>query len=401
MKTKARIGITAAGVVFLLAGMLFAFTRLSGPFPLPLWLVYRLMVWQAYSEMQWNGKGTLLVHMQPDDLVPRGENVRLLPPFKSALLEGPRALLVYLPPAYDKNRAKPYPVIYAFHGFGDRPNSFVVALLPYIEKAILAKTMPASVVVMPDFSLTGNGKTPAGYPTDGRAGSWYINSNLGRFEDHFFREIVPFAQTSFRISTSPGATAIIGSSMGGFGALYYSITHPAFAHHVAAVYPAADLRYGVGGSRLADYDPALYAPIERDDPARVMMDGELAGTLGVGEEFFYYPVFDSDRVPGPVWKDDRPVWERLRDVNPADILASRRIDLRGIEYYIFAGDRDQFNFDAHLPLVLPLLEKAGARVKPERTIIPGMRHGWWQKEDNEHKQALLRWLAERLNGKPQ
>ena len=68
MKTLARIGITAAGVVFLLAGILFAFTRVNGPFALPLCLVYRLAGWQAYSETQWNGKGTLLVHMQPEDL---------------------------------------------------------------------------------------------------------------------------------------------------------------------------------------------------------------------------------------------------------------------------------------------------------------------------------------------
>jgi hypothetical protein len=185
--------------------------------------------------------------------------------------------------------------------------------------------------------------------------------------------------------------------MGGFGALYYSITHPEFSRHVVSIYPAADLRYSVGGNRLADYNPERYAPITSDDPFRIMMEGGPAGTLGVSEDFFLYPVFGSDVSPGKVWKEDRPVWERLRDVNPADILSEKYADLRGIGYYIFAGDRDEFNFDAHLPRVMTLLRKAGATVEPGKNIIPGMKHGWWQLEYNEHKEGVIRWIGERLS----
>ena len=66
-------------------------------------------------------------------------------------------------------------------------------------------------------------------------------------------------------------------------------------------------------------------------------------------------MFDSDSVPGDVWTDDLPVWQRLKDVNPADILKSDNPDLTDSRFFILTGSSDDFNFDDHQEVVLPLI----------------------------------------------
>ncbi len=392
MKTMVKILAGLIVLLILLTTALFIYTRFAGPVALPLALVYKLAEWESHKDILWEGRGTVIAYMDKSDLVPGGDRVTVKPPFRSDILEGDRALLVYLPEGYDEKRKRPYPVLFALHGFGDRCNNWVASLLPVLEKAIEAGTMPPVVVIMPDFSLTGNGTDRDSLPATGKSGSWYVNSNLGRYEDHFFEEIVPFARKNFNVRRDRAGTALYGNSMGGYGAVFYSMKRPGFARIVGALYPMLDLRYAVNGKRLAEYDPARYEPITTDKPKRVVMDGGIMGMLGVGEDFFFYPVF-ADVGPENLWHDDTPLWERMKSVNPADMLRSGGPDLSGIRYYMIAGGSDEFNFEDHLKLVRPMLEDAGAKVFPEDYIIPGMKHGWWQKENNIHKKQIVEWLG--------
>jgi len=385
----------SAGILVLLIVSFKTYSEISGPVSVPLPIVYSLAGWESHSETTWNGKGTIITFTSEDDLVPLGDHVTRKEPFHSKILNGDRAMLVYLPENYT-NAGKPYPVIFALHGFGDRPNNYVISLLPLIEELMEDGSFPPSVVVMPDFSLTGNGKTPQNYPTDGRSGSWYINSNMGRYADHFINEIVPFVRKNFNVSRRSNYTALMGNSMGGFGVLYYSITRPNLADTVAAVYPAADLRYSIRGSRLKKWDADGYLPITTDDPTRPYMEHRVFFNLAVPEAFFFEPVFNSDKRPGDTWEKDLPVWKRMKEVNPVDLLRDKDVQLDGIEYYVFAGDVDAFYFDAHIPLLRELLLKSGARVYPDDNIVPGLEHGWWQKHNDETKRKLVRWIGSRL-----
>ena len=391
----ARSILISIGIFVLLIVSFKTYSEVSGPVSVPLSIVYSLADWESHRETTWKGKGTIIAYMSEDDLVPGGEHVARKEPFHSTILNGDRALLVYLPENYSTD-TRPYPLVFALHGFGDRPNNYVMSLLPLIEELIEEGSFPPAVVFMPDFSLTGNGKTPENYPTDGRSGSWYINSNMGRFADHFIKEIVPFARNNYNVSTQSRHTVLMGNSMGGFGVLYYSITHPDLAGTVAAVYPAADLRYSIRGNRLKKWDADGYRPISTDDPSRPYMEHKALFTLAVPEAFFFEPVFDSDRKPGRVWQKDLPVWERMKEVNPVDLLRDNNVRLDGIDYYIFAGDADAFYFDGHLPLLRKLLINAEAHVYPDDYIVPGLEHGWWQKHNDETKRRLIRWIGEQL-----
>lgn len=96
-----------------------------------------------------------------------------------------------------------------------------------------------------------------------------------------------------------------------------------------------------------------------------------------------------------VWKEDKPVWMRLKDVNPVDILKKDSIDLRSKRYYFLIGDTDDFNYDTHLPVIKPLLQKQGAEVLPEKGIIPSGRHEW--KAVKPYFDELFFWLNKELS----
>ncbi len=385
------------GVVLLLlsaAVVLLVIGFIMRPVPISITINNRFAPW-ADTVPDYSGEGKLMVYMaESDPALPVGDSVVLADPIYSRVLGKERPLIVYLPPEY-KEGGEPCPVMFALHGFAGRGQSLLKLLGP-IEVAIVDGVMPPTVVVFPDFSISADGSDNPRTKYDERGGSFYINSNLGRFEDHFFKEIVTFAFSNFNVRTDPEGIVLMGTSMGGYGTIYYGIKHPHFSHILVPIYPAADLRYGIEGDKLADYDPDRYALIDNDDPKRVVNGAVMGGLLGVTEEWIYYNVFDSDKLKGDVWNEDRPVWERMMTANPVEMIKSRDGNMRGQRYYIIVGDMDDFNLDAHIPILVPLLTSAGAKVYPENIIIPGGRHNI--KFVKAHIDEILKWIGSQLKG---
>ncbi len=389
-----RILIGTPIVLLIMLILLLIIGWIKRPVPHPIPLINKFAPWEN-SIPEYDGGGKLMVYMGSNDpLLPIGDSVVKHDPIYSRVLGKERPLIVYLPPGY-KNERKPYPVIFALHGFGKRGQSWTNLLIDPLEKAIKDGVIPPVVVVFPDFSISGDGSDNPRTKYDERGGSFYINSNLGRFEDHFFKEIVPFVFSSFNVRTAPEGIVMMGSSMGGYGAIYYAITHPHFSHILVPIFPAADLRYGINGDKLADYDAENYALIDNDNPTRVVNGAVVGGLFGITEEWIYYFVFDSDKIPGDVWKEDKPVWERMMSVNPVELINVDRKSLSGQSYYVIVGDKDDFNFDAHVPILLPLLENAGAGIKREDVIISDGRHN--PDFVKAHIDEILVWIGKELN----
>jgi len=343
----------------------------------------------------YDGPGSIVLHMTSDPAMPTGEGVVTAEPFVSDILGQPRPLAVYTPPGYDPEGEQPYPVMYALHGFGGRYTMWLPLIGP-LEDEFEAGVVPEAVVVMVDFSLSGTGQDDPNTYYDDRGGSFYINTNQGRFEDHFFDELVPFVTERYNVRTDPEGVVLMGASMGGYGTLWYGINYPDFSHILMPIFPPADLRYSIEGDRMLDYDPERYEMVTTDDPNRIVNASVLWGCFGVTEDFIYYAVFDSDREPGEVWTEDLPVWQRFKEFNPVEILAETQPDLSGQRYFIIAGSEDDFNLDAHIPIVVPLLEAAGATVSPPEgeRISPGGRHNAEFVQDR--KDEIFQWLGDEL-----
>jgi len=129
-----------------------------------------------------------------------------------------RAVRVYLPPGYADGDAR-YPVLYLLHGFGgsgaqwtERQDGWSIATA--LDREIAAGRVPPVIVVMPDAQVP-------------LIGSMYVNSPMsGAWEDFIARDLVAWADATWRTRPTPAARAVAGHSMGGYGALNAAVRHP-------------------------------------------------------------------------------------------------------------------------------------------------------------------------------
>ncbi len=151
--------------------------------------------------------------------------------FSSAIVGSEVAYTVYLPPDYQTSTRR-YPVVYLLHGFTDDDSAWVqfgeVNLAA--DRAIAQREIPPLIIVMPDAGVT-----------------WYINDLQGkvRYEDMFVQEFIPYIDKTYRTRPAKGFRGIAGLSMGGWGALMFSMRHPdlfaACAAFSAAVWMDEDI----------------------------------------------------------------------------------------------------------------------------------------------------------------
>lgn len=145
-----------------------------------------------------------------------------------------RMLPVYLPPGYDDNPDKRYPVIYVLAGHGGSgplmlaPVAWGESFPERIDRLISTGAMQPVIAVLPDcWTIFG--------------GAQYINSSaLGQYEDYLIQELIPYVDSTYRTLASREHRAITGKSSGGYGAMVQSMRHPevfsAMASHSGDIY---------------------------------------------------------------------------------------------------------------------------------------------------------------------
>lgn len=130
-----------------------------------------------------------------------------------------RPIAVYLPPSYSTSK-KRYPVIYLLHGTGDNHLNFVDDSERYKTIQGLMDTGVSSNRFGEMIVVTPNENTQWG-------GSFYVNSTVtGNWEDFTAKELVKFIDSNYRTIAKADSRAIVGHSMGGFGAITLAMKHP-------------------------------------------------------------------------------------------------------------------------------------------------------------------------------
>ena len=176
-----------------------------------------------------------------------------------------RDLLVWLPPQYEQERDRAYPVIYMMDGQNLFQNHGAVPDEWHMDEAateiINAGTVRPFIVVgvphggasrmeeyMPGSSASGKtifGRTPAG-------------------DDHIAwlaREVMPRVERAFRVKAGPNSTAIGGSSAGGLIALHAAFERPDLFGLVLAESPALQLD-ALGLDMIARAEQAQRLPLK-------------------------------------------------------------------------------------------------------------------------------------------
>jgi S-formylglutathione hydrolase FrmB len=131
-----------------------------------------------------------------------------------------RLVPIYLPPSYDHESRRRYPVVFVLTGFTGRGRMLLndgpwsPALDERMDGLIGRGECGEMILVMPDcFTRYG--------------GSQYLNSSAtGRYEDHLIQELVPFVDRQFRTLAQPGHRGVMGKSSGGYGAMVLGMRHP-------------------------------------------------------------------------------------------------------------------------------------------------------------------------------
>jgi len=133
--------------------------------------------------------------------------------YYSTALKKFRRMHVYTPPGYEMGQGK-FPIFYLLHGAGDNDDCWTsVGRAGFIlDNLFAAKKAKPMVVVMPagHTSQTTGGRGAGGQD---------------EFVQDFVTDIMPYAETHYRVYTDKAHRAIAGLSMGGSQTLNISIPH--------------------------------------------------------------------------------------------------------------------------------------------------------------------------------
>jgi S-formylglutathione hydrolase FrmB len=245
---------------------------------------------------------------------------------------------VLLPPSYDADKARTFPILYFFHGLGDDEQMFVhTGGWNLVEDLWERKQLGEFLIATPAAGAT-----------------FYINSHdrKTRYEDFLVQEFLPGIEKHFRVRAGRANRAVSGASMGGYGALHLAFRHPELfssvsAHSAALIDKLPSFLGGVAGSPRARVlgrtfgSPPDNAFWEHNSPIAI------ARTASLGNLKIYFDCGEEDDFG---FESGATALDR--------VLSSRKIPH---EFHLYPGRHDWQYFAAHLPASLQFHSKVFER----------------------------------------
>jgi S-formylglutathione hydrolase FrmB len=255
-----------------------------------------------------------------------------------------RDLYVYLPPCFDP--CQRYPLVLWLHGFGADEKSFVQYVAPLIDEAIVEGKLPEVIVAAPDGSINGE-------PSLFNAGSFFLNSNAGDFEDFLLQDVWDFLVTHYPIRPERQAHVIAGASMGGFAAYNLAFKHRECFGVVIGVFPPLNLRWvNCRGRYFANFDPKNWGWRTKVSQGHEVIARFYGGLVTVRLKQVIDPLFGRDQE-GLV---------QVAKENPIEMVDRLGIHEGDLCMYVAYGGKDEFNVDAQVESFLYLARCRGLTV---------------------------------------
>ncbi|MEM7166323.1 MAG: alpha/beta hydrolase-fold protein [Planctomycetota bacterium] len=287
-----------------------------------------------------------------------------------------REVAVYLPPTYDDEPQRRFPVLFDLAAFTSSGlahigwKNFQENLPERLDRLRAEGVIGDMIVVFPDaFTSLG--------------GNQYVNSSaVGNYADYLVAELVPTIDDTYR--TLPGARhrGVFGKSSGGYAALMHGMQYPDTWGAVAC--HSGDLYFEFGLRRdlpilldvLARYDRSVPQFLQafrssvkpRGEEIHALMLIAMAASYDpdpTAELGFHLPL---DLYTGEL---DEERWQRWLRFDPIECVADHVAALEQLRLlYVECGSRDQYYLHY------------GARILHKRLEALGVRHQYVEFDDN-------------------
>lgn len=168
----------------------------------------------------------------------------LHPRFHSRFLRADRDVLVYLPPGYDANARKRYPVLYLQDGQNlfDGATSFLPGQEWRVDETateLIARGVIAPLIIVGIYN-TGNDRIEEYTPTKAASGMAQGRGGQAALYGRMLTsELKPYIDRHYRTLTDAAHTGIGGSSLGGLVSLYLGLQYPKTFGRIACVSSSA------------------------------------------------------------------------------------------------------------------------------------------------------------------
>ena len=251
--------------------------------------------------------------------------------FTSAALGGNAYYSVFLPPDYDQNSDTRFPVIYVLHGMNNDHTTWTSPR--YGNLPLLVENLLKSGDVPPFVMVHPYGENP--FYTD-------YSDGTKKYERFVNQDLRTEIETNFRVRMDRLNRSLVGTSLGGYGALKLAMKNPQLYSSVAAGSPIILLG---------------------EDPSQLLLSssgGAVRRFAGLFNRVFGTP-FDQDH-----WIE-----------NSIEVLA-RTTDLKDLNIYFSYGTADRYSSMFPMEQGLQVLDQILTQRDIPHTmrIYEGEPHGW-------------------------
>ena len=215
------------------------------------------------------------------------ERIKIHGSYLEGNLEGDavdRDALVYLPPSYQKDKHRRYPVVYALHGYfiGAEQWSHEIHVPQTIEGGF-AQGAKEFIVVLPDSKTI-------------YLGSMYSSSvTTGDFENYVAHDVVAYMDAHYRTIPERTSRGLVGHSMGGYGASRIGMKHADVFGALYIMSPCCLLPMTGGGP----------VPVDKIKEVAIANEQKVAGAHTPAEAAALMPGFASAQLAtAAAWAPD-------------------------------------------------------------------------------------------------
>jgi pimeloyl-ACP methyl ester carboxylesterase len=152
-----------------------------------------------------------------------------------------RDVIVFLPPSYNSDKHRRYPVVYALHGYSISAEQWTHEIhVPQTIEGAFAQGAKEMIVVLPDSKTIYNG-------------SMYSSSvTTGDFERFVAHDVVAYIDSHYRTIPERTSRGLVGHSMGGYGASRIGMKHSDVFGALYIMSPCCMSPMGGGGPGPSD-----------------------------------------------------------------------------------------------------------------------------------------------------